>query len=143
MKIRETPANDVQFKFKSATLLCGEQSLRRFFLFAICAAALAIGLTGCGAQYNSGQTPPPTPSAHTVTLRWVASSSVVSGYYVYRGTTSGGPYTQLGLTAAGTTQYTDNTVQNSQTYYYVVTAFDANYVQSAYSTETSVTIPAT
>jgi fibronectin type 3 domain-containing protein len=62
---------------------------------------------------------------------------------VYRGTTSGGPYTQLGLTQSGTTQYTDKTVQNSQTYYYVVTAFDANYVQSAFSSETSATIPAT
>ncbi len=126
-------------------LNCYEPFLRRFFLFAICAAALAVGLSGCGAQYNSGSgnNPPPTPGAHTVTLHWAPSSSVVSGYYVYRGTTSGGPYTQLGLTGSGTTQYTDATVQNSQTYYYVVTAFDASYVQSAFSTETSATIPAT
>jgi hypothetical protein len=143
MKIRETPAKDLQINFKSRTLMGHENSMRRFFIFVIGAAALAIGLNGCGAQYNSGTTPPPTPSAHTVTLQWAPSSSVVSGYYVYRGTTSGGPYMQLGLTQSGTTQYTDKTVQNSQTYYYVVTAFDANRNESAYSTETSATIPAT
>ena len=39
------------------------------------------------------------------------------------------------------TTYTDSTVQASQTYFYVVTSVDSSGVESAYSTEVSVTVP--
>jgi fibronectin type 3 domain-containing protein len=39
------------------------------------------------------------------------------------------------------TNYADNTVLSGQTYFYVVTAVDANNVESGYSNEVSAAIP--
>ena len=51
-------------------------------------------------------------SAHAALLSWNASTSVVFGYSVYRGTTSGGPYTQLNPAPVASTAFADiaNTV---------------------------------
>jgi len=77
-----------------------------------------------------------------VTLVWIASStSAVVGYNVYRGTASGGPYTLLNSSLVTTTQYHDSSVQSGKTYYYVVTAVDSSYVESAFSGEASATVP--
>ena len=82
-----------------------------------------------------------TPSSHTVSLSWTASTTTdVTSYNVYRGTVSGGPYAQIGSSEAPTTQYTDATVDSSQTYYYVVTAVDPSG-ESQYSNEASAAIP--
>jgi fibronectin type 3 domain-containing protein len=79
---------------------------------------------------------------HTVALSWTASSSSVSGYNVYRGTTSNGPYpTKLNgslVTAAG---YADSTVADGTTYYYVVTAVDSSDVESVDSNQATAIIP--
>ncbi len=80
-------------------------------------------------------------TAHSAALSWTASTSVVTGYNVYRGTVTGGPYTLLNAPLVILTGYSDNTVLSGQTYFYVVTAVDANNVESAYSTETSAVIP--
>ncbi|HWW78116.1 MAG TPA: fibronectin type III domain-containing protein, partial [Steroidobacteraceae bacterium] len=55
-------------------------------------------------------------------LTWSASSGATS-YHVKRATTSGGPYTQVG--APTSTSYTDTSLTNGTTYYYVVTAVDS------------------
>jgi len=81
-------------------------------------------------------------SQHTVTLTWSPSSSTVTGYFVYRGSKSGGPYAQLNSTADANPSYSDNTVADGQVYYYVVTAVDSGNIQSADSNQVSVTIPA-
>jgi hypothetical protein len=82
---------------------------------------------------------------HDVILTWVASSPAtgVVGYNVYRGTTSGGPYTtELNSSPVGGTTYTDATVQAGQTYYYVVTAVASNDVtQSPDSLPASASVP--
>src|SRR5207248_11624397 len=52
-----------------------------------------ISLTGTGTA----------PVAHSVDLAWSASTSVVAGYNVYRGSTSGGPYTKINSTSLVTT----------------------------------------
>ena len=79
--------------------------------------------------------------AHSVALTWTASTSSVVGYNVYRSTTSGGPYTLItGSPVSGTT-FTDTTVQAGVTYFYVVTAVDANGNESVNSNEASATIP--
>ena len=87
--------------------------------------------------------PPPAPTGLTATagnaqvsLSWTASSGATS-YKVKRSTTSGGPYTTI-ATGVTATSYTDTTVTNSTTYYYVVTALNANG-ESGNSNEASAT----
>jgi hypothetical protein len=74
-------------------------------------------------------------------LSWTASTSTVMGYNVYRGTTSGGPYTKLNPNVDSDTSYSDTSVQAGLIYYYVVTSLDSSGVESAYSNQASVTIP--
>lgn len=58
-----------------------------------------------------------------VTLSWTASTSGwASGYRVYRGTSSGGPYTQIG-TVGGVSTTTLNDTPGAGTFYYVVRAY--------------------
>ena len=78
---------------------------------------------------------------HVVDLTWQASTSSVEGYYVYRGTVSGGPYTQVSASLVNPTAYSDLSVTAGQTYYYVVTAVASGNEQSAYSNEASATVP--
>ena len=80
-------------------------------------------------------------ATHSATLTWTASTSVVVGYNVYRGSTSGGPYTKLNSSLDASTTFTDSSVLSGQTYYFVVTAVDSNNVESAYSNEVTATIP--
>jgi hypothetical protein len=84
-----------------------------------------------------------TYNSHGVTLNWGASTSQnVAGYNVYRGTTSGGPYTKLNTTGLITVlTYLDSAVLAGQTYYYVATTVDINSNESAYSAQTTATIP--
>jgi len=66
---------------------------------------LTISTSGIGA----------TTSTHAALLSWDTSTSVVSGYNVYRGTLSGGPYTQLNPAPLTSTLFADiaNTVSGS------------------------------
>jgi hypothetical protein len=83
------------------------------------------------------------PSPHSVALTWSASkSSGVIGYHVYRGTTSGGPYTKLTPSAISETRYTDTSVEAGRTYYYVVTSVDSEGLESSHSNQASATVPA-
>jgi hypothetical protein len=77
---------------------------------------------------------------HVVGLSWNASPSA-SGYNVYRSVTSGTGYSKLNSGLDGALTYSDNTVQNSQTYFYVTTAVATDGMESAFSTEVSVNIP--
>ncbi len=82
--------------------------------------------------------------SHDVILSWTASVTPgVTGYYVYRGTTSGGESsTPLNSTLLDATSYTDESVSAGATYYYVVMAIGSNSVtQSAASNEGAATIP--
>jgi fibronectin type 3 domain-containing protein len=63
------------------------------------------------------------------------------GYNVYRGNTSGGPYTEINPTLDPSTTYTDSTVLGGQTYYYVSTAVDSAGVESGFSNQVKATIP--
>lgn len=79
----------------------------------------------------------------SVSLNWQASSSPgVIGYYVYRGTVSGGPYTALNSSPVTSTQYVDSSVQAGMTYYYVVTSVDSGNMQSGFSSQVSANVPA-
>ena len=90
------------------------------------------------AAVASGNPPPPTaPGAPNLTaatagnasvaLTWSAPASdggsPISGYQIWRGTSSGGE--SLLTTVGVTTSYTDSTVSNGTTYYYQVAAVNA------------------
>lgn len=82
-----------------------------------------------------------SPSSHEVSLSWTASASQVVGYYVYRGTQSGGPYAKLNSVTDSSTTFSDESVSSGQTYFYVVTAVNENNVESAYSNQATAVIP--
>ena len=49
----------------------------------------------------------PTAAKPHCALSWTASTSTVSGYNIYRSTTSGGPYTRVNASLVVGTLYTD------------------------------------
>jgi fibronectin type 3 domain-containing protein len=83
----------------------------------------------------------PPPPTHSVLLSWDASTSTVAGYNLYRSTVSGSGFTKLNLSLITTLTYTDTTVQNGTTYFYVATAVDSSGNESVDSTQASPTIP--
>lgn len=79
-----------------------------------------------------------TPQLHGITLKWIASTSAgVAGYFVYRGTVSGGPYTKITPTVVTGLTYFDPVVDGN-TYFYVLTALD-NGVETGISNQASAT----
>lgn len=93
-------------------------------------------LSGTGVAASSSAS-----TQHSVALNWSPSASAVAGYFVYRGTISGGPYSKLFASADTAANYKDSSVSDGLTYYYVVTAVDSSSVESSYSNEVSATIP--
>jgi len=92
---------------------------------------------------------PPAPTSVTaspgdkqVSLSWTASSGFsVTGYNVYRSTTSGSGYVQVNPSSVSGTTYTDPGLTDGTTYYYVVTAISSQG-ESSYSNEASATLTA-
>ena len=120
-------------------------SMRRFYIPLAIVASLAI--LGVAARprhplnyvrhFLASAFAPP----HSVTLTWVASTSKVVGYNIYRSTIPGGPYISLNTAAIAGTTFTDNNVKAGVTYYYVVTAVAANEVESVRTPEISAKVP--
>jgi len=71
-----------------------------------------------------------------VALSWYAVPDA-TGYNLKRGVVSGGPYTNI-VNATSSLNHTNNGLNNGQTYYYVVTALNANG-EGAFSAEASAT----
>ncbi|HEV2331382.1 MAG TPA: autotransporter-associated beta strand repeat-containing protein [Verrucomicrobiae bacterium] len=108
-------------------------------------------VTGFNGVFDLGLSPiaapgPPTgvtamPGNNQVTLSWTAPGGTVTGYDIYRSTTSNSGYTLL---AAGSnisgSPFTDTTAVNGTTYYYVVTSLNGS-LQSSYSSQVSGTPP--
>lgn len=110
----------------------------------LCTLALIVGvltISGCAgvATQNTGVSAVAT--AHSVTLFWNPSTSVVAGYNVYRSLQSGAFYTLLTTTVVSGTSFEDLAIEKGKTYYYVVTAVDAESRESGYSNEVFATIP--
>jgi hypothetical protein len=84
-----------------------------------------------------------TPATqHIVDLNWNGSTSTnISGYNVYRGMTSAGPYAKINAGLVASTLYTDSSVVSGQTYYYTVTAVDSSGAESGYSSQTQAVVP--
>lgn len=88
---------------------------------------------------------PPAPAGLTaasnvaqVQLAWTASPAATS-YNVKRSATNGGPYATI-ATVLAATNYNDTAVANGASYYYVVTALNANG-ESPPSNQTAASIP--
>ncbi len=82
----------------------------------------------------------PTAGDGFVDLDWSDNGEGdLDGYTVYRATSTGGPYSALNGTLLSASAYTDNTVANGTTYYYVVTASDLTGNESSDSAEVSAT----
>lgn len=76
-------------------------------------------------------------SATSVFLQW-ANVSQAAGYRVFRSTTAGGPYSDLGFVAAPATSYTETGLTPTTTYYYVIRAQSILGVPSNPSLELAV-----
>jgi Abnormal spindle-like microcephaly-assoc'd, ASPM-SPD-2-Hydin/HYDIN/CFA65/VesB-like, Ig-like domain len=99
----------------------------------------SVTLSGAGVTASSASST--STVKHSVALNWSPSGSAVTGYFVYRGTISGGPYSKLFASADTAPSYKDSTVSDGQTYYYVVTSIGSDNVESVYSDQVSATIP--
>jgi hypothetical protein len=107
----------------------------------------ALFMQGCGGSSASavggGRGNPPatptglaaTPSNHLVSLTW-NTTTTASSYNVKHSTASGGPYTHVAN--ATVSNDTDTGLANGTTYYYVLSAVNANG-ESANSSEVSAT----
>lgn len=79
---------------------------------------------------------------HRVALVWNASTSPdVIGYNIYRGNRSGGPYSKINPVPNASTVYTDTSVTDGNTYYYVTTSVNSDNQESGYSNQSQATIP--
>ncbi len=79
---------------------------------------------------------------HSVKLTWNASVSPNVTYDILRSNESGGPYNIINTSPITGTSYTDNTVQDGQTYYYTAIAVDTDTgVDSTYSNQASAVMP--
>jgi hypothetical protein len=118
-----------------------------------CTLSVTFGPQGPGARSGKLQTRDNAPSspqmatlsgtgitAHGVSLNWDASTSVVSGYFVFRSGQSGGPYHQLNRMLITSTNFQDK-APGGQNWYYVVTAVDANLIESLPSNEAAAILP--
>ena len=78
---------------------------------------------------------------HRVDLAWTASASSVTGYNVYRSSTSGSGYVKLNSSLNAGTSFSDSSVTAGATYFYVTTAVDSTGTESSYSNQVQATIP--
>jgi Abnormal spindle-like microcephaly-assoc'd, ASPM-SPD-2-Hydin len=82
-----------------------------------------------------------TSATHAITLTWQAASSGTTGYNVYVGSTSGGPYSRLNTSIVTGTSFVDAGVQSGQTYFFVVTSINSANKESPRSAEVQAAVP--
>ena len=81
-----------------------------------------------------------TPYKSGVSLTWAANLEPdLAGYNLYRGTTSGGPYTKVNATTITAANYADGGLTNGAPYYYVLRAVDTSNNESTNSSQVSAT----
>jgi hypothetical protein len=130
----------------SAVTLSPSQSIALTVQYSPTAATSTVGSLAIVSNANGAPAAIPisgngvTQAVHTVVLSWNVSNSA-TGYNVYRSAMSGSGYARVNSGLDAALSYSDPSVQNGQTYYYVTTAVDASGQESAYSSEVSVLIP--
>jgi hypothetical protein len=109
-------------------------------------ASLSFVNSGAGTQASQslsgvGSAATPASAAHAVSLSWQDGPTNVTGYNVYRGTNSGGPYTKVNAALDPSNAYTDKGVKAGTNYFYVVTSVQGTGSESAYSNEVMAIVP--
>ena len=98
--------------------------------------------TGSVASQTLSGTGSAAPAAtHSVSLSWDDSASDIAGYNIYRGATSGGPYTKVNSAPNIDNTYTDTSVGSGKTYFYVVTTVGGAGAESGHSSEVTALVP--
>ena len=80
-------------------------------------------------------------TSNSVALSWFASTSLVLGYNIYRGTVNGGPYTKINPSLVTGLSYTDSAVTSGSIYYYVCTSVDSAGLESIFSNQVIAQVP--
>jgi hypothetical protein len=108
------------------------------------------GYSNTASATTQGTTMPAAPSNLTATaasssqinLAWTDNASNETGFKVERSTSSSGPFSQIGTTAAGVTTYGNSGLTASTAYYYRVRAYNTTG-DSGYSNTASATTQGT
>ena len=124
------PGQSVPFRVNFAPQSSGNATGQISFVSDAIVSPTIVSLSGTGTQ----------PAPHSVSLTWSAAASAVIGYNIYRGTAPGTYQKQNSVLISGLS-FTDSSVQNGSTYYYVATAVDSSGVESAYSNLATAVIP--
>ena len=113
----------------------------------VVSAVNAVGESSDSVEVSATPTAPAVPATPTgltatalegaVSLSWTASTDA-AGYNLWRATTSGGPYTSVARLLPGTS-FTDSGLSDGITYFYVISAVNADTVESPDSTEVNST----
>ena len=80
-------------------------------------------------------------TGHRVTLAWHPAAAEVAGYNVYRALAPKGPYAKINSSPHPKATFTDDSVAEGETYFYMTTTVSKNGGESKYSNPVSVTIP--
>ncbi|HZW81557.1 MAG TPA: putative Ig domain-containing protein [Candidatus Deferrimicrobiaceae bacterium] len=105
--------------------------------------SFTVKVTGCGGgtSEESYKVAVQATAEHVVDLSWKAStSSDVSGYNIYRGSTAT-TMTKVNASPIASTAYTDSSVANGSTYYYATTAVDTEGKESSKTPAVKAVIP--
>lgn len=100
-----------------------------------------VKLTLSGAASSTAVSAPSSIASHSVSLDWLASSSSVAGYHVYRSNVSGGPYSRITGSLVEGISFKDASVLSGSQYFYVVTAVESTGAESDFSNQVSADIP--
>ncbi|HXN51142.1 MAG TPA: choice-of-anchor D domain-containing protein [Candidatus Acidoferrum sp.] len=126
-----SPGQNVSVEVNFAPKSAGRQAGSLMVSSAEGGSLLEMPLTAAGAA----------SSQSAVKLNWEESPVSVAGYVVYRSAEPSGPYMRIS-SAVPSAEYVDTGLAAGHTYYYVVTALDADQVESEYSVPISATVPA-
>jgi hypothetical protein len=141
-------SNNGQFSISGLTVpvtLSAGQTAEAKLIFTPTAAGSASGVISVNSNASDTKLTEPVAGTgvvtqYSVTLSWNASTSSVSGYNIYRGT-SAGAYSRINSSLDPSTTYSDNTVASGTTYYYAATSVSTSGQESGYSSPVKVAIP--
>lgn len=107
--------------------------------------AVGVALGGCTGG-GGGESVPPAAQAPaataSLTFQWdPVAASDLAGYKIYRSTTAGSYGSPIAILSASTTTYQMTNLTKGVTYFFAVSAYDANGNESSFSNEQSRTIP--